>query len=77
MSGNIECWANNQTLNKKLALERVVRVLKSFGKQKKDINHAALQKTIDELPYKTTIIEQHSIQNTAGPPNETIARRMS
>ena len=61
MSETIECWANNQTLNKKLALERVVRVLTSFGKQKKDINHAALQKTIDELPYKTTIIEQHSI----------------
>ena len=76
MSETIECWANNQTLNKKLALERVVRVLTSFGKQKKDINHAALQKTIDELPYKT-ITEQHSIQNTAGSPNETIARRMS
>ena len=77
MPENIECWANNETLNRKLALERVVRVLKSFGKQKKDIDHAALQKTIDSLPYHTTTYEQHSIQNTAGPPNETIARRMS
>ena len=77
MSENIECWANNETLNKKLALERVVRVLKSFGKHKKDIDLAALQTTIDALSYRTTISKQHSIQNTAGPPNETIARRMS
>ena len=77
MSENIECWANSETLNRKLALERVVRVLRSFGKQKKDIDHADLQRTIDSLPYHTTISKQHSIQNTAGPPNETIARRMS
>ena len=51
MSENIECWANGETLNRKLALERVVRVLKSFGKQKKDIDHDALQRTIDALPY--------------------------
>ena len=51
MSENIECWANDETLNRKLALERVVRVLKSFGKQKKDIDHDVLQRTIDALPY--------------------------
>ena len=55
MSENIECWANGEALNRKLALERVVRVLKSFGREKKDIDFAALQKTIDDLPYSTTI----------------------
>ena len=55
MSENIKCWANGDSLNRQLALERVIRVLKSFGKEKKDIDFVALQKAIEDLPYPITI----------------------
>ena len=50
----VEPWANSQTLDKKDAQKRVIRVLKSFGLKGNDINHENLQRTIEALPYLST-----------------------
>ena len=50
----IKCWANGQTIDRKEAAERVVRVLKSFGHNEKDIDSEVVQRIIAALPYLGT-----------------------